>query len=369
MQRPDSVGPFAICAESRAKKYRTELRFADIHLLARTLKGIALKNTERESASERSRAKRSNVKTAGEIFGDGTLIELVSGSSVPNKPDLLLWNGTKATIAPRVQYAGRNYEATELIASVGNATRLPSGCSDYGSVRELCTKIASLFTRHLGLPEPESSLLAYFAISSWFADCLPTAPGLAIYGPFQGQGINVLRLLRCLCRRPLLLADITPAGLRSLPMYLHPTLLINQPRLNPRMWTLLRTSSHRGFCVPAGKGGVLDVHGARAIFLGMDDTERITSAEVLHLSLANALIRSRGEIIEYSSAEVGWKLRQLGLSRSRDGAGKSLSLHKETSHRIHEWARSYGVLSRQNVRQGCPDCARAAQSIAVSSFM
>jgi hypothetical protein len=280
-----------------------------------------------------------------------------------------------------------------------------------------------------------------------------------------------------------MLADITPAGLRSLPMYLHPTLLINQPGLNPRTWALLRTSSHRGFFVPAGKGGVLAVHGASAVFLGADDTDKIAGGEVLHLSLApalfhftlddarleqiaselqpkllryrlmnwrkvqesefdvstftfptrelarnlgacvvddpelaqklsalletqdedtraqhntdvryviieiilvllhkrelsalrvekiaeltNALLRSRGEIIEYSSAEVGWKLRQLGLSRTRDRAGKSLSSQRETSRRIHELAASSGVLSRENVRQGCPDCAKVAQSIVV----
>jgi hypothetical protein len=86
-----------------------------------------------------------------------------------------------------------------------------------------------------------------------------------------------------------MLADITPAGLRSLPMYLRPTLLINQPGLNPRTWTLLRTSSHRGFYVPAGKGVVLNVHGASAVFLGADDTDKMAGGEVLHLPLAPSL--------------------------------------------------------------------------------
>ena len=444
---------------------------------------LVLSDAVRGSARARSSAKGSTVKTAGEIFPDGALIELVSGSSAPNKPDLLLWNEAKAIIAPRVEHDGRIYEAAELPASVYSATWLPSGCCNYGSARELCTAIASLFTGHLGLPEEEASLLAYFSISTWFVDCLPTAPGLAMYGPVQGQGTDVLRLLRCFCRRPLMLADVTPSGLRSLPMNLHPTLLINQPGLSPRMWTLLRTSSQHGLHVPAAKGGILDLHGASAVFLGADDAGKIAGGEVLHLPLApalfhftlddarleqiasdlqpklltyrlmnwrkvqksdfdvptftfptrelarnlgacvvddpeleeklssllesqdedaraqrytniryvileivlvllhkrelsalrvgkiaeltNALLRSRGEIIEYSSAEVGWKLRQLGLSRTRDRAGKSLSLQRETSRRIHELAASSGVLSRENVRQGCPDCAKVAQSIVV----
>src|SRR5207244_2933112 len=173
----------------RDRKYQTELRFAEIDLLARMPKESVLRKTARERANVRSRAERSKVKTAGEIFTDGTLIELVQSSSVSNKPNLLLWNGTEATIASRVQYEGRNFEAPELNPSVCKATRLPSGCCDYGSVRELLTAIAGLFTRLLHLPEPESSLLAFFSISTWFADCVPTTPGLAIYGPVQGQGI------------------------------------------------------------------------------------------------------------------------------------------------------------------------------------
>jgi hypothetical protein len=76
--------------------------------------------------------------------------------------------------------------------------------------------------------------------------------------------------------------------------------------------------------------------------------------------LTNVLIRSRGEIVEHSAEEVGWKLRQLGLYRHRDGTGKSLSLNRDTSRRVHEWARSWGVLSRQNAAQECPDCAPAS---------
>src|SRR2546426_12791893 len=201
-------------------------RFAEINMQPRRRRGFASYDKVRESARARSSSARgSTVKTAGEVFPGGTAIELVSGSA-PSKPDLLLWNGTKAIIASQVEHDGRIYEATELTASFYSATLLPSGCIDYGSVRELSAAIADLFTRHLGLSEPESSLLAHFSISSWFADCVPTAPGLAIYGPVQGQGIDLLRLLRCFCRRPLMLADITPAGLRSLPMYFHPTLLI-----------------------------------------------------------------------------------------------------------------------------------------------
>jgi predicted RNA polymerase sigma factor len=37
---------------------------------------------------------------------------------------------------------------------------------------------------------------------------------------------------------------------------------------------------------------------------------------------ANALLRSRGEILVYSSEEVGWRLRALGVSRHSSAAGR-----------------------------------------------
>ena len=75
--------------------------------------------------------------SAGEIFPDGALIELVSASSGLNKPDLLLWDGSQTTIGPRLEHSGCLYEAPELCPSLYLATRLPSHCTDYGSVHSL----------------------------------------------------------------------------------------------------------------------------------------------------------------------------------------------------------------------------------------
>jgi hypothetical protein len=90
--------------------------------------------------------------------------------------------------------------------------RLPSKCTDYGSSRGLFAVITNLFKHHLDLPERESSLLACFSISTWLADRLPTAPSLAVSGPDQELGIEVLRLLSCVCRHALMLAEVTPGG-------------------------------------------------------------------------------------------------------------------------------------------------------------
>jgi len=244
------------------------------------------------NAKSGSNATKCCIISAGEIFGDGAMMELVSGSSEPNKPDLLLWNGRKAIVAPRVEHGGCIYEAPELPQSLYRATRFPSRCSDYSSARGLFAAIIDLFKRHLDLPQRESSLLSCFSISTWLADRLPTAPTLTISGPDQELGIDVLRLLSCLCRHPLMLAEVTPGGFRSLPRQLSLTLLLNQQELKPNMQRLLRASNYRGLHLPGNRGSVVDPYGPKAIFCGNDDAIDTLGGGVIHISAAPSQVQS-----------------------------------------------------------------------------
>jgi hypothetical protein len=132
--------------------------------------------------------------------------------------------------------------------------RLPSNCADYGSSCGLFAVITNLFKHHLDLPEPESSLLACFSISTWLADRLPTAPSLAVSGPDQELGIEVLRLLSCVCRHPLMLTEVTPGGFRWVPVQLGLTLILEQRELKPNMQRLFQASSYRGLHLLGNRG-------------------------------------------------------------------------------------------------------------------
>ena len=86
-----------------------------------------MSNRARTNATSESKA--NSIISTGEIFPDGGMIELVSSSTGVNKPNLLLWNGRKATVGPRVTNSGgRIYEAAELTFSLSllRAMRLPS---------------------------------------------------------------------------------------------------------------------------------------------------------------------------------------------------------------------------------------------------
>jgi hypothetical protein len=153
--------------------------------------------------------------------------------------------------------------------------------------------INDLFKHHLDLPERESSLLACFSISTWLADRLRSAPSLTISGPDQELGIDVLRLLSCVCRHPLMLAEVTPGGFRSLPMQLSLTLLLNQQGLKSNMQQLFRASSYRGLHLPGNRGSVVDLYGPKAIFCGNDAAVDALGAGVIHISAAPSQLQSR----------------------------------------------------------------------------
>jgi hypothetical protein len=79
--------------------------------------------------------------------------------------------------------------------------------------------------------------------------------------------------------------------------------------------------------------------------------------------LANALMRSRGEILEYRPDEVGWKLKALSLFRHRRSSGSLLILDRETSIKVHALARTYVLPSLRVAVEGCPDCAATQISV------
>jgi len=277
----------------------------------------------RRNPTEKTAGNRAiNAKpSTGEIFADGAIIELVSGSLGLNKPFLLLWDGKKANIGPFVEHGGCVYEAPDLAPSLCRAMRLPSRTIAYGSARSLFAAIADLFRHHLALPERESRLLASFSISTWLPDCLSTALGLAIFGSEQELGIDVLRLLGCVCRHPLILTELTPGAFRSLPMHLGLTLLLAQQEITPSLHRLLRASSYRGMHSPGSGGKLVDLYGPKAIFCGNDAELDALSAGVIHVSVTRSEPQSSA-LTEQAQSEIANSFQPQLLMYRLKNAGK-----------------------------------------------
>lgn len=210
------------------------------------------------------------VRTVGEILPDGSVIELVASAS-HDRLNLLLWNGHKKIVAPQIEYLGHVYQAPDLNETMRRTIRLPKNATGDRTAGRLFSQILDLFERHVGLAQPEAALMAAWTSSTWFPDCVSSPPTLVICGPDMGHAMTLLRLLNCVCRRPLIMAEINRAALLSLGS-LQCTLLINRPGLSRKIRDLWSTSNYHDVYILGHGEKIVGVVGSRAIFLGMSDT-------------------------------------------------------------------------------------------------
>jgi hypothetical protein len=173
--------------------------------------------------------------------------------------DLLFWDGRTTTKGARVRHDGRVYEAAHCRPGLWRAMTLPVGTATYGSTRELSAAICAAVRQYAGLDGRLTVLISRFVLCSWLIGSGPTALRLSILGRETTGGLQLMQLLRCICRRPLILTDVDRAAFRSLPMEWHPTLLIQQPQLDTRLERLLNSARRRDVNVPQG-GRLLDLH-------------------------------------------------------------------------------------------------------------
>ena len=78
------------------------------------------------------------------------------------------------------------------------------------------------------------------------------------------------------------------------------------------------------------------------------------SKEIAVSRVTNALLRCRGEVLEYSAVEVGWRLRNLGLYRHRNSSGMVLRFLHETNLIVHQLAQRFAL--SLSPAPNCPYC-------------
>jgi hypothetical protein len=167
------------------------------------------------------------IATNGEIFADGTAIELVQQIGEPERTSLLYWDGVRGTIAPIVERKGRSYVPARINPSILRELTLPTHSSSAGSTRELLMELGQQSVHFIGLPEKSASIVARVVLDSWIIGALSVAPVLAITGPDVSRGNRLIQWFHCVGRHPLRMTGVTPARLCSLPAGLEFTLLIS----------------------------------------------------------------------------------------------------------------------------------------------
>jgi hypothetical protein len=129
------------------------------------------------------------------------------------------------------------------------ATPVPNGSARYGNTDDLFGRLNEAIAEQAFLPEQTSAMLAYWALSTWFADGLPIAPALVIVAP-EFEGDLSLRILRNVCRNPMMLVRAEMSTLLKVNWSNTPTMLFFDPSITKVMATVLGCATNRGY-----KGG------------------------------------------------------------------------------------------------------------------
>ncbi|MGA8870140.1 MAG: hypothetical protein WB460_03310 [Candidatus Acidiferrales bacterium] len=205
-----------------------------------------------------------STPTAGEVFPDGTALELLRDPGAPEKLTLVLCREGVLDIKPQMPYANRVYTPMSIDARIAKAVRFPTRVAPSESTKELFAAAYALLSGYLGQLDACTTALAFTMFASWLSPVLPMAPILSIFAPAGTPKNLVLQLLGILCRRPLHLVGLRRGDLARVPMSLQPTLLLEEPDLKPAMEAILNASSQRGAHVPDGRG-VLELFGPKII--------------------------------------------------------------------------------------------------------
>ncbi len=225
----------------------------------------APKQKFQSAASSGRKTRREGVRTAGEVFEDGSMIEPVCSGD--QGLELLLWKNQQISVALQIDHHGRRYLPPELTPSLRRIMRFPRSATRFGSSSELLGNVSQLFKTYVGFSEAQIPLATAWVFSTWFPECWSRAPELVITGWNMDTAMVLFRLLACLTRHPLMLAGIQRATLGFLPMHVNPTLLINQPDISPRILEFWQTANYRDVVVPGPRGDVRAIAGSKAVFL------------------------------------------------------------------------------------------------------
>jgi hypothetical protein len=227
---------------------------------------------------------RSITPTAGSIFSDGSILDLIRDQSCPTGLSLVFSDGRKISRGPQVKLKSGIYEPACLPESILRHLHFPAGVQDYGSTADLFNQLCDDLQTLGGMGAKDAALATYFAFSTFFADCLATMPCLIVASPDQGYARRCLRLLASVCRRALLLADLHPRGFDTLPTDLNPSLILDECSLSSRVKRFLFTSQHGAFGVLNSRC-ILDHRMAKAILVDEEGAEQLAGLSAARLYL------------------------------------------------------------------------------------
>jgi hypothetical protein len=162
-------------------------------------------------AQQSSPSATPRIEVDFKYLDDGRVVELVEDPDDATKTKLAVLDSGTVYLTDAVEYRG------QLLVPIGKTDglediSLPRGAHPYSSVSEVFYHTSNLIKVCVDLPEPYLFMTAAVVLNSWFADRLRPPAYLLVTGLPQSGKTTLLETLRLLCRRSLLVADITSAA-------------------------------------------------------------------------------------------------------------------------------------------------------------
>jgi hypothetical protein len=183
------------------------------------------------------------VESTFRAFSDGTIVEAVRSSPTSTELQLLVRRDGRETVQPRFEKDGELLLPPRISDRLAAAIRFPPAAMHKDYVEPLAAAgfdkafqtvadqfwmLKEMAAKCLSIDPPQLTLVVAYAFYTWLADRFAQAPYLSIIGPLASGKTQLLRFLNCCCRRPLLLSDISLAGLYSLTDRFAATLLTDE---------------------------------------------------------------------------------------------------------------------------------------------
>ncbi len=170
------------------------------------------------------------------------------------------------THGAEIRQHGQWHCVPQMPPALYTSLRLPSEAKPFGSTRELLESVWRLLRQHTTLSAQDSKILAYWSLATWFPDVLRFLPSVVVTGSAP-EAEAVLRTLAAVCRKPVLLAGISP-GILSAGWIseLMPTLLIHAPQLSNQVGALIESSNRPGYLMGARRA-LQPIYCAKCVYL------------------------------------------------------------------------------------------------------
>jgi hypothetical protein len=157
-----------------------------------------------------------------------SLVETIEDPADPTRTLFAICKRGRIRLAGHVEDRGQILMPIPRNSPGFSDVKLPQGVMPYKSVAQLLYTIMNFIQRIVDVPNEYAILLSAFVLHSWVADRLPIAVYVSVIGLPQSGKSTLLELLSLLCRRALLVNDISRAAAYQACSNFRPTLLIDE---------------------------------------------------------------------------------------------------------------------------------------------